>query len=149
MRSSKDIEKIVRDGKPNIQTSNQLDKLIIDGSYSAMDETVHIKSQSPKFSIFTLLLRNKIAIGVTSAVIILIAGFLLSQPEMENNIEPPKVTYVKQTPAEMLSTMSLIATYRQGGIEAMENQMDKAVEKLEPLAGKVTIEELLEGFNDS
>ena len=121
MRSAKDIEKIVQDGKPNLKTGDQLDKLIIDGSHSIMNES---RSISPELSIFTLLLRNKIAIGLIAAVIILIAGFLLSQPEMENNIEPPKVTYAKQTPAEMMSVLSINLAYNRGGLEEVDRQYD-------------------------
>ena len=64
MRSAKDIEKIVQDGKPNLKTGDQLDKLIIDGSHSIMNES---RSISPELSIFTLLLRNKIAIRIITA----------------------------------------------------------------------------------
>ncbi len=144
MRSSKDIEKIVRDGKPNLKTGDQLDKLIIEGSHSIMNES---RSLSPEFNVFALLLRNKIAIGVTSAIIILIAGFLLSQPEMENNIEPPKVTYARQTPAEMMSVLSINLAYNRGGLEEVDRQYEKAMTELCPRPKQLTIEKLLAESN--
>lgn len=144
MRSAKDIEKIVQDGKPNLKTGDQLDKLIIDGSHSIMNES---RSISPELSIFTLLLRNKIAIGLIAAVIILIAGFLLSQPEMENNIEPPKVTYAKQTPAEMMSVLSINLAYNRGGLEEVDRQYEKAMTELGQQPKQLTIAKLLAESN--
>ena len=104
MRSSKYIEKIVRDGKPNVKTSKQLDKLILDGSHSIMDE---FKLPSPKFNMLMLLVRNKIAVCVTSVVVIVIVGLFVFQSEPENNFEPPKVIDVTQTPANMMSLLSI------------------------------------------
>jgi hypothetical protein len=147
MKSSEDIEKYVRDGKPNVKTSNQLDKLIIDGSHLRIEETLHAKSLCSKFNIFTLLMRNKIAISAMAAAVLLAVGLFVFHLQKDEDINIPKVSNVTQSPAEMLTEMSLIATYQQGGIGAMEKQMDEAIEKLGPSPNKVTAEELLEGFN--
>jgi hypothetical protein len=147
MRSSKDIEKIVRDGKLNVKTSNQMDKLTLDGSYSVMDETVYAKSPNSKFSILTLLVRNKIAVGTVTAIIILAIGLFVFQPESNSNFDIPKVTSVTQSPAEMLTLRALKAAYYNGGIEAVETQCDNAIKKLKLKSNKITINELLADIN--
>jgi hypothetical protein len=144
MRSSKDIEKIVRDGKPNVKTSNQLDKLIIDGSHSIMDES---KPLSPKFSILTLLVRNKIAVSSVAAVIILAVSFFVFHSEPNDNIDIPEVTRITQSPAEMLTLRALKIAYYNGGIEAVEAQCDNAIEQLKQKPNKITTNELLADIN--
>ncbi len=144
MISSKNVEKIIRDGKPNVKTNNQLDKLIIGGSYSIMNES---KSLSPEFSISILLVRHKVAVSGIAAVIILALGFLLFRPETQNNIEPPEVIKVIETPSEMLTLRSLKLAYYNGGIEAVEAQCDNAIERLRPKPEKITIEELYAEIN--
>jgi hypothetical protein len=144
MISSKNVEKIIRDGKPNVKTNNQLDKLIIDGSHSIMEES---NSLSPKFNMLTLLVRYKIAVCVTSIVIIIIVGLLVFQPETENNITPPKVTNVTQKPAEMMSLLSINLAYSRGGLDEVEKQCEKAINKLGPRPKQLTIPELLAESN--
>ncbi|MBN1975240.1 MAG: hypothetical protein JW787_16470 [Sedimentisphaerales bacterium] len=144
MRPSENIEKIVRDGKPNVKTSDQLDKLIIEGSYSIMDE---YSSLSRKFNMFTLLIRNKIAISTIAAVIFLAIGLLIFRPENENNIDPPEVTNVTQTPAEMMSLMSINLAYNRGGLDEVEKQYEKAMQEIRPRPTQVTIAELLTESN--
>lgn len=144
MRSSKDIEKIVRDGKPNLKTGNELDKLIIEGSHSIMNKS---QSLSPEFSIFTLLLRNKIAVGAAAAVIVLAVGLLMTQSSKDEKVEITEVTSVAQSPAEMLTLRSLKTAYYNGGIEAVEAQCDQAIEQIKLKSNKITINELLADIN--
>lgn len=144
MRSSKYIEKIVRDGKPNVKTSKQLDKLILDGSHSIMDE---FKLPSPKFNMLMLLVRNKIAVCVTSVVVIVIVGLFVFQSEPENNFEPPKVIDVTQTPANMMSLLSINLAYNRGGLDEVEKQYENGVAKKGPQPKQITITELLAESN--
>ncbi len=144
MISSKNVEKIIRDGKPNVKTDNQLDKLIIDGSHSIMEESNLL---SPKFNMLTLLVRYKISVCVTSIVIIVIVGLLVFQPETENMIDPPKVIDVTQTPAEMMTLLSINLAYNRGGLDEVEKQYETAMKKIGSRPTQVTIAELLAESN--
>ena len=144
MRSSEDIEKIVRDGKPNVKTGNQLDKLIIDGSHSILDES---KLLSPNLNMFIFFVRHKIAVSAIAVLIILVTGMFMLQPETEINIEPPEVTDVIQTPAEMMSLLSINLAYNRGGLDEVEKQYEKAVAKKGSQAKQITITELLAESN--
>jgi hypothetical protein len=148
MKHSKDIEKFVKLGKPDIKTSKRMDRLTLDSSYKVMD--AQIESNSSKLNIFRLIHRNKVAGSIAAAVlIVLTVGLLIVQSNKKDRIDIVKGSDVTQSPAEMLSSMSLIATYRHGGIEAMEKQMDEAIDMLEPLQSKVTVDELFESFSGS
>lgn len=147
MKHLKDIEKFIRDEKPNVKTSNQLDKLIIDGSYSTMEETIQAKSLSPKSSIFTLLLRNNIAVGAVAAAIVLVAGLFVFHLQLDEDINIPKAPKVTQSPAEMLTLRSLKIAYYNGGIDAVEAQCDDAVKQLKLKSNKITVNELLADIN--
>ena len=147
MRSLKDIEKIIKNSKSYDKSSDQMDKLILEGSFAVMEETVRNKSLFSKFSIFALFMRNKIAVCVTSVVIIVIVGLLVSKPETGNEIQPPKVTDVTQTPAEMMSLLSINLAYNRGGLDEVEKQYEKAVTKKVPQPRQITIAELLAESN--
>jgi hypothetical protein len=52
-----------------------------------------------------------------------------------------------QSPAEMLTVMSLKMAYRRGGLEEVERQCDEALKMLGPLPERVTVKQLLAEFN--
>ncbi len=104
-------------------------------------------SKQQKSNLWKSILSDPISSLATAAVIILMIGLFVYFSQTNEIAKPPVSKNVEKSPAEMLSTMSLIVTYRQGGIEAMEKQMDEAIQKLEPSTSNVTIEELLKGFN--
>ena len=66
---------------------------------------------------------------------------------MENNIEPPKVTYAKQTPAEMMSVLSINLAYNRGGLEEVDRQYEKAMTELGQQPKQLTIAKLLAESN--
>ena len=147
MKHLKDIEKLVRDEKPNVKTSSEMDRLTLDGSFAVMEETIQAKSLCSKFSIFTILLRKKITVGAVAAVIILAVGLFIFQPEPNSNFDIPKVTSVTQSPVEMLTLRSLKIAYYNGGIEAVETQCDNAIERLKTKSNQITMNELLADIN--
>jgi hypothetical protein len=112
-------------------------------------EILRSRTSRPPQKLFSLksIFNDPFSSFATAAVIILSIGLFMFFSFPKDNTKPHKVQDVEKSPAEMLSTMSLIVTYRQGGIEAMEKQMDEAIQKLEPSTSNVTIEELLKSFN--
>ena len=109
-----------------------------------MDE---FKLPSPKFNMLMLLVRNKIAVCVTSVVVIVIVGLFVFQSEPENNFEPPKVIDVTQTPANMMSLLSINLAYNRGGLDEVEKQYENGVAKKGPQPKQITITELLAESN--
>ncbi len=93
------------------------------------------------------LLKNPIAKFAAAAAIILTIAFLAIRPAPDKKVEIVEVTNTLKSPAEMLTATSLMTTYRHDGMEAMEIQMDEAIEKLEPFTATITVQELLAEIN--
>ena len=84
------------------------------------------------------ILRHPIRELAVAAVLILAVALLLrpgSRP-VEGPAEPPRP--VAQRPARMLTMMSLRVTYRQGGEDALNQQLDDALDKLGPRPGTMS-----------
>ena len=144
MRPSNNFEKLIKLCKPEVKTDEQMDKLTLNGSFAVMDDT--IVNKSFKFSMFALL-RNKIAISTIATVIILIVGFLVFQPEPNDKTNIPKVTNEIQTPAEMMSLLSINLAYNRGGLDEVEKQCEKAMTEIGPRPAQITVTELLAESN--
>jgi hypothetical protein len=89
------------------------------------------------------LLKNPIAKFAAAAVVILTIGFFVTRPAPDKKVEIVEVTNVAQSPAEMLTLKSLTIAYRNGGIEAVEKQCDKAIEKLGSKSKRIAVQELV------
>ena len=120
MKSPEDIEKFVRQGKPDVKTSRQMDKLTLDGSFLIMDEVVKAKATGSKF-----LQCNTFRGLVAAAVIILVIGLFVlfsSGPDEQNNIwQGPDIV---KSPVEMMTLASVNMAYRRGGLEEVERQFE-------------------------
>jgi len=92
-------------------------------------------------------LKSPIAKFAAAAAIILTIAFLAIRPAPDKKVEIVEVTNTLKSPAEMLTATSLMTTYRHDGMEAMEIQMDEAIEKLEPFTATITVQELLAEIN--
>ena len=148
MRPFNDIEKFVRRVKPIVLTGEQMDKQTLDDSYAAMEETIKSSSKGNQSSIFGFAVRKRaMKLLAAAAIIIIVIGFLLVYPAPDEKTEIVEVADSTKSPAEMLTAKSLMTTYRHDGMEAMETQMDEAIEKLEPHTVTVTVQELLAEIN--
>jgi hypothetical protein len=67
----------------------------------------------------------------------------VTRPAPDKKVEIVEVTNVAQSPAEMLTLKSLTIAYRNGGIEAVEKQCDKAIEKLGSKSKRIAVQELV------
>jgi hypothetical protein len=93
------------------------------------------------------ILKNPITKLAAAALIILAIGFLMVHLGPSEKVNTTDVTTVTKSPAELLTVASLNIAYRRGGIEAVEQQCDEAVDKLGPQPAKITIKELLAKSN--
>ena len=76
-----------------------------------------------------------------AAVVIVSLGLLIAYPGPGKQQQPPK------SPAQMVTAMSLRMAYRQGGMEALEQQCDQAIKKLGPSHANSSLADLLTDLN--
>jgi hypothetical protein len=140
MKPTENIEEFVKLEKPHVTTGAEMDKRTLNDSFSAMDETI----RSNKKSVAGIILRSKAAKLAAAAVILVSVGLLMvyRNPPIPEQQQPTQTVGAAKSPAEMLSAMSLNLAWRQGGIEAVDEQSDKAFKMLGSKPAKATIEEL-------
>jgi len=140
MKPEQRIEQLIKAQKPNVETDGSTDDRVLAASFAAMEETrTKSASRSPS-------LMPKLA---TAAMIAIVAGLFLITHDRNQQEETPKSPVVTQSPAELLTAISLKRAYRRGGIEAVEEQCDAAVKMLGPRLTSVSVNELLSEFNGS
>jgi anti-sigma-K factor RskA len=87
---------------------------------------------------------------VRVAAIVAIVAFviLLTHHQSDKRVEPTVATFVEdRSPAKVLSVLSLSLAYRQGGLDAVDEQYKKAFKMLGQKNTKVSIGELLNENN--
>ncbi len=145
MKPKENMEKFVRVRKPHVTTSRQMDKRTLDDSFAAMEQTVRAKSADHKPSAPGIIFRNRMIKLAAAAVIIvaigLIAVFVRRGPDIQIS------SSYGQSPTKMMSAMSLTMAYRRGGIEAVDEQCEKAIRMLGPKPAGLTVKQLLAKTN--
>lgn len=102
-------------------------------------------SRTRQPSIWQVVLQSPITKLAAAAVII--AGFGLHAVLVHQGPgEQPDPAVVK-SPAKMVTAMSLTMAYRRGGIDAVDEQCEKALEKLGPRMLRLTLGQLLTETN--
>lgn len=96
-----------------------------------------------RFVQWTNIFKGPIAKCAAAAVIVLAIGLLINRQGKNGKAEISEATNVAQSPANMLTLRSLRIAYRNGGIEAVETQCEKAMEGLGLQSEGVTVKELL------
>lgn len=144
MKPTENIEEFVRRGKPQMTTGRAMDKRVLDDSFAAMDETIG----ENKTSAARMILRGRVArLAVAAAAVIIVAVGLLMVYRNPPVQQPPGIASAAKSPAEMLTAMSLNMAWRRGGIEAVDEQCNKAFEMLGSKPAKASIRELLAELN--
>ncbi len=101
------------------------------------------RSQFGAGRVVRLILGGSLGKLAIAAVILLAAGLLLI-----GRFEPAPVPALpQQSPAQIVSMMSLSAAFRQGGMEGLDKQCDRALERLGPRPNSVSVQELLKDLN--
>jgi len=143
MKPAKNIEEFVRLEKPNVKTGCEMDERTLDASFAAMDKTI----RAGKRNAAGIILRSRAAKLAAAAVIIVGIGLLMVYRNPPEPQQKSKIVSVAKSPAEMLTAMSLNLAWRRGGIEAIDNQSEKAFEMLGSQPAKASIQELLVELN--
>ncbi len=145
MRPKENIEEFVKVRKPDITTSREMDKRTLDDSLTAMEQTMRAKSAGQKLSTTRIITLGRM-IKLTAAAAVIIAGisFYVHQGPGEQNGTTMVFQYA-ESPAEIMTMKSLKIAFRRGGVEAIENQCEKALKILGPQPARLSMAELLNG----
>lgn len=82
-----------------------------------------------------------------AAVIIIAVGLFLVHRGSSEKVETPKVAKAAKSAAGLTTVISLEAAYRRGGLEAVEQQCDKAVRVLGARLDGISAGQLIRDFN--
>ena len=114
--------------------------------YQALLSLAAKEDLSRQPTILKLILKNPITKIAAAAVIILgISIFITQQNPGEK--EQPNIAKATQSPAEMMTAMSLTIAYRRGGMEALEAQYDEACKQLGPRPRGLSVDQVITEFN--
>jgi predicted RNA-binding Zn ribbon-like protein len=148
MSSTDNTEKMIRFGKPRIETGNEMDKQVIEDSFAAMDETIRAKSAAGKPNTWKMIVQSKTT-KVAAATIIVAIGLFVVRREPGERPATTKIPKVTKSPAELTTFASLTFAYRQGGIELVEQMCDRAITLAGPRPVEISVQDLLEESNGS
>jgi hypothetical protein len=113
--------------------------------YSAeYQELISRARMRPNVRLF-LWVRQLVRIAAVISVAALVIFFTHRRPEKQ--VEPVIAAKPAQSPAVMLSRLSLMLAYNRGGLDAVDEQCEKAFKMLGHKTNKVSINELLNENN--
>ncbi len=145
MKLTENIENFIRVRKPHLTTGKDTDKRILGDSFAAMQEA-RSKWAGDRPNLWAAVLASKAA-RLAAALVIVLVGLWIVHRSGNDRSEAPAVSQAAESPADMLTFMSLTMAYRHGGMEAMEKQCRQAVELLGPRTKNLSVRELFEELN--
>ncbi|MFB0554499.1 MAG: hypothetical protein ACETWQ_14435 [Phycisphaerae bacterium] len=147
MRPKENIEEFVKVRKPYVTTSREMDKRTLDNSFAAMEQTIRAKSADHKPSAPRIIILSRmIKLAAVALIIVAISFFIAHQGPSEQG-RTTRVLEVAESPFEIMTMKSLTIAYRRGGIEAIENQCEKALKILGPQPASISMADLFNGSN--
>ena len=144
MTQKENIEKFIRDRKPHVKTSRQMDRRTLDDSFAAIDRTIRTKSADHKPSVHRIIIRSRM-IKIAAAAAVIIVGISLLAVLVHQGPDEQHIPFV--SPAKMTTAMSLTLAYRRGGMDAVDEQCEKAIRMLGPRQLRLTLGQLLSENN--
>jgi hypothetical protein len=145
MRPKENIEEFVKARKPDVTTSREMDKRTLDDSLAVMEQTIQAKSADHKpISARIVTFGRMIKLTAAAAVIIIGISFFMAHqgPGEQNDII---IAEALDSPAKIMTMKSLKIAFRRGGVEAIENQCDKALKILGPEPASLSTADLFNG----
>ena len=133
MKPDENIEKFVTDAKPQVTTCSAMDKRTLDDSYAVMDRTIQGRADAHRPSLPGTILRSRaVQLAVAAVIVIAAVGLFLGRREYVPNGPTAEVSKALQSPAKIVSMMSLRTAYRQGGMDALDEQLRDTLDILGP-----------------
>lgn len=147
MRPKENIEEFVKVRKPHVTTSREMDNRTLNDSFAAMEQTIRAESADHKPSTPRIItLSRMMKLTAAAAVIIVGISFFIAHQEPSEQGITTKFLETIESPSQIMTMKSLKIAYRRGGIEAIENQCEKALKILGPQPASISLGDL---FNDS
>jgi len=145
MRLTEDIEKRIKNVK--IVIDSESNKRVFSNILQAFRKsTAKDLAPTDQPNIWRMIFRNPLTELAAAAVIIIAVSFFSIHQDQDKQ-ERPRIGKVKQSPAEMMTAMSLKIAYRKGGIEAVEEQYNKAFKQLGPRPGSLSAKQIFAESN--
>jgi len=146
MRPKENIEKFVRVRKPHVTTSRQMDKRTLNDSFTAMEQTIRVKSAGHKPSTARIITLSRM-MKLTAAAALTIVGISFYIAHQGPSEQGGITLEIAESPSEIMTMKSLTIAYRRGGIEGIENQCEKALKILGPQPASISLGDLFNGSN--
>jgi len=99
-------------------------------------------------TILKVILKSPLTKIATAAMIILGVSIFVTHHDPGKQ-EQPGIAEITKSPVKMMTTISLERAFRQGGIEAIENQCEQALKLLGTRTDGLSSQDLLSEFNGS
>jgi hypothetical protein len=150
MKKAKSTEKHIKKvytNKLQVTTSSNLDKRVLANSMSTLEKVKSVNSANIQWNIWVILAKSRIT-QVAAVLIVLSAICLLTlsdkgEPE-QHKTTGSEIAAISETPAELVSAITLNMAFRDGGMQAMEKQFEKAEKKVKPgLKTRLTVDQLI------
>ena len=93
------------------------------------------------------ILRGPFGKSAIAAAILIVAGVFLAGRFGNTQPAPGFRPVAQPSPAQMVSMISLATAFQQDGMEGLDKQCDRALEKLGPRPSTVSMQELLKDIN--
>jgi len=114
------------------------------GEFQALVEGGARRPRAVRFGVLSIVMRSRIAQIAAAAVFIIAVGLFVARPGHEGQPQGEPEQWTK-SPAEMVTSASLRMAYRRGGMEALEEQCDRAARILGQ--GSLSMVDLFEDLN--
>ncbi len=114
------------------------------GEFQALVERGARRSPAGRFGVLSIVMRSRIAQVAAAAVIVIAVGLFIARFDHDGQPqgEPKRLA---KSPAEMVTSASLRMAYNRGGMEALEEQCDRAARVLGQ--GSLSMADLFEDLN--
>jgi len=114
------------------------------GEFQALVEGGAILPRAGRFGVLSIVMRSRIAQVAVAAVFMIAVGLFIARPGHDRQPQREPDQWAK-SPAEMVTSASLRMAYNRGGMEALEEQCDRAARILGQ--GSLSMVDLFEDLN--
>lgn len=123
-----EIKKLIK--KLHVNPSAQMRHRTLGDALEAQAESLKTKSPEIHPGLSSTIIRSKVTKLAAAAVLIIAVGFLVVHTRLRPQEGTATVSRAAKSPGEMMTAMSLKIAYRRGGLEAVEQQCERAFEML-------------------
>jgi hypothetical protein len=96
-------------------------------------------------TVWDSILKSRLSKLAAAAVLIVTVGLFVVRWRPHPQVPP--VARVAESPAKIMTMISLTRAYRHGGMDAMDRQFDRALEMSGPRSASISVGELLEDLD--